>query len=441
MRKSLFPSSLFLLSALLLVSSSTGTLAIQGTPQTPVRHIAPAQERDWSDVETWTYQLQGYTGSSLDEIGSSHFDLAVVDYSADGSESTEWAAADVQSARTGPNGPRRMIAYLSIGEAEDYRFYWEPWWQVGDPDFIVSENPQWPGNYKVKYWDTEWQAILFGSPSAYLDRILAQDFDGIYLDLVDSYLENYARQELGGLAASRQAMVDLVLALADYARAAKGDDFAIFPQNAEEIAEDHPEYVAGVNGIGKEETYFEATNQRTSNNDRFWTEENLDRYLTAGPWGFGLVLEVDYANQNSKIDETYDICMNYKDYIPYCTRVDLDRMTVNDGHEPWSDGRITCSVMRGSFLVDNADLEIERQSPSPAAVQTAVTPASGVHEFRMVAQGQWLVTASKNGDVATATIDLDLSEHESVVLDLDAESSPSSPSSRWGKRRAIRTTR
>jgi len=333
---------------------------------------------------------------------------------------TEWNAAEIDAARKGANGPRRMVAYLSIGEAEDYRFYWEPWWQVGNPDFIVEENPDWPGNYKVKYWEPEWQAILLGSPDAYLDRILAQGFDGIYLDLVDSYYESYARQELGGLAPARQAMVDLVLAIAAYSRAAMGNDFAIFPQNAEEIAEDHPEYLAGVNGIGKEETYFMATNQRTSDNDRMWTEENLDRYLTAGPWGFGLVLEVDYANQDSKIDEVYDICMNYKEYIPYCTRVDLDRMTVNDGHEPWSNGRIHCTVMRGSNLVNNADLEIERQSPSPAALQTAVTPVSGVHEFRMVAAGQWRITASKGGDEAVETIDLALGEHAVVVLDLDA---------------------
>ncbi len=87
-----------------------------------------------------------------------------------------------------PNGARRLvIAYLSIGEAEDYRYYWQSDWRPGDPGWLDHENPNWAGNYKVRYWDANWQAIIFGSENAYLDRILAAGFDGAYLDLVDAY--------------------------------------------------------------------------------------------------------------------------------------------------------------------------------------------------------------------------------------------------------------
>ena len=98
------------------------------------------------------------------------------------------SAEEVAALQTKPNGARRLvIAYMSIGEAEDYRYYWQENWEPGSPEFIERENPDWKGNYKVRYWDTAWQAIIFGGPDAYLDRILASGFDGAYLDIIDAY--------------------------------------------------------------------------------------------------------------------------------------------------------------------------------------------------------------------------------------------------------------
>ena len=45
-----------------------------------------------------------------------------------------------------------IIAYLSIGEAEDYRFYWNK----KKPNWIVKENENWEG----KYWSPEWKSII-----------------------------------------------------------------------------------------------------------------------------------------------------------------------------------------------------------------------------------------------------------------------------------------
>ncbi len=84
-------------------------------------------------------------------------------------------------------GSRLVIAYMSIGEAEDYRYYWKPEWNSSKPSWIDRENPDWEGNYKVKYWETEWQAVIFGSDSAYLDKILGAGFDGVYLDIIDAF--------------------------------------------------------------------------------------------------------------------------------------------------------------------------------------------------------------------------------------------------------------
>ena len=103
--------------------------------------------------------------------------------------SSDVCSSDLVAAlRTKPGGARRLvIAYMSIGEAESYRPYWQSGWQVGNPAWLFDENPDWPGNYKVAYWDPEWQTVLFGGSTAYLDRITAAGFDGVYLDILDAY--------------------------------------------------------------------------------------------------------------------------------------------------------------------------------------------------------------------------------------------------------------
>ena len=53
-------------------------------------------------------------------------------------------------------GKRLVIAYLSIGEAEDYKFYWNK----KKPNWIVKENENWEGNCIVKYWSPEWKSII-----------------------------------------------------------------------------------------------------------------------------------------------------------------------------------------------------------------------------------------------------------------------------------------
>lgn len=121
----------------------------------------------------------------LDTIASSRYDLILVDLFYEDSALTPEEIARLKQKPQG--GSRLVIAYMSIGEAEDYRFYWQSGWKPGNPDWIESENPNWPGNFVVRYWDPDWQALIFGSPNAYLDRILAAGFDGVYLDIIDAF--------------------------------------------------------------------------------------------------------------------------------------------------------------------------------------------------------------------------------------------------------------
>jgi len=76
---------------------------------------------------------------------------------------------------------------MSIGEAEDYRYYWQSNWTVGNPSWLESENPDWKGNYKVKYWHQEWKDIIYGTADSYLEKIINANFDGVYLDIIDAF--------------------------------------------------------------------------------------------------------------------------------------------------------------------------------------------------------------------------------------------------------------
>ncbi len=121
----------------------------------------------------------------LDSLASLNYDLIIMD-------AFFWdeilTSDDLNRIRTKANGGQRLlISYMSIGEAEDYRFYWKDYWTEGFPDWLVKENPEWEGNYKVRYWDEEWKRVIYGTPDSYTQKILDAGFDGVYLDIIDGF--------------------------------------------------------------------------------------------------------------------------------------------------------------------------------------------------------------------------------------------------------------
>ncbi len=117
-------------------------------------------------------------------VGTSH-DVLIIDATFNGEFLT---ASDVTPLKTKDNGGSRLvIAYMSIGEAEDYRYYWQETWKEKPPSWLAGENPNWEGNYKVRYWDTGWQELIMGKENSYLTRLLEAGFSGVYLDIIDAY--------------------------------------------------------------------------------------------------------------------------------------------------------------------------------------------------------------------------------------------------------------
>lgn len=122
----------------------------------------------------------------LDAVRETDYDLVIIDLFYDGTEALN--ADDVASLREKAHGGARLvIAYMSIGEAEDYRYYWQEEGDRQAPSWLATENPDWPGNYKVRYWDKDWQRIIYGDNASYLKQILDAGFDGVYLDIIDAF--------------------------------------------------------------------------------------------------------------------------------------------------------------------------------------------------------------------------------------------------------------
>lgn len=265
---------------------TAGGVGAQVIAPTAPPTTSPVVRPKLGEIRSWGYQLQRI---DPERVARSPYDLMVVDYSRDGKETGRMTAADVQRMQVRPDGGRRVVlAYLSIGEAEDYRYYWNEDWieavivlnddggvvrtprgaspaaaikpasaqfkairlpKLGAPVWLGRENDTWATNFFVRYWEPGWQNLVFGNAESYLARLLAAGFDGVYLDRIDAF------QALGPeRPTARQDMVRFVVTLAEWARRIR-PGFLIVPQNGEQLLSD-PAYLAAVDAVAKEDLLY-----------------------------------------------------------------------------------------------------------------------------------------------------------------------------------------
>lgn len=157
-------------------------------PATPY-NVSSTDITSLSQAKNFLYLIDPSSYSSkaklIAAVKATNYDAIIMDLFFD---ETAFTASEIDQLKTKANGGKRLvICYMSIGEAEDYRYYWKSTWKVGSPSFIVAENPDWPGNYKVQYWNTDWQSIITGNDNAYAKKLLDSHFDGAYLDIIDGF--------------------------------------------------------------------------------------------------------------------------------------------------------------------------------------------------------------------------------------------------------------
>ena len=147
-----------------------------------------------SEVKNFLCLLNPENFSDIEEyyqaLRNTNYDLLLIEVS---HNNVFFTKEQIEELKIKDNGGKRIvIAYLSIGEAEDYRFYWKKKWNKKKPNWIVKENENWEGNYIVKYWSPEWKNII----KKYQKKLDEIGVDGYLLDTVDTYQyfeENYKK--------------------------------------------------------------------------------------------------------------------------------------------------------------------------------------------------------------------------------------------------------
>jgi len=145
-----------------------------------------------NEVKNFLCLLNPEKFSSIDgyyqTLKNTNYDLLLIEVSYNNVFFTKEQIEELKIKHNG--GKRLVIAYLSIGEAENYRFYWKKKWNKKKPNWIVKENENWEGNCIVKYWSPEWKSII----KEYQKKLDEIGVDGYLLDTVDTYQyfeENY----------------------------------------------------------------------------------------------------------------------------------------------------------------------------------------------------------------------------------------------------------
>ncbi len=279
---------------------------------------------EYFEPKNWAYQLQN---ANPEEISKSGFELFVMDYSRDGSEKGEYSKEDLERIKKSGVIP---VAYLSIGEAEDYRFYWKGEWNENPPKWLGKENKNWKGNYAVKYWMEEWKKIL----REYIDRIIAAGFKGLYLDKVDEY-EHWADPSSGEKEhypkkKTAKWMAELIVWIAMYAREKAGESFLIIPQNGEELLKYDRFILQIVSGWAAEDLFYDATRPKS--------QDEIDKrtfFLDIVKGSGKFVLSVDYVDNGKKDEENLKRIRDYikrareREYIPYAALSDRKLGEIN----------------------------------------------------------------------------------------------------------------
>ncbi len=208
-------------------------LAVCGSP-------ALAGREQVRDAKSWSYQLQG----DMTSTARSNADVAVVDPDHTGNP---------KKLKTKRNGDSRdVLAYISIGEVEEGRAYMK---SKGSKHWNTGKTQGWEGNYAAKYWDDDWKKIV----KSRVNKAIADGYDGVYLDRVDTY------EGMKGRKTARSDMIGFVKEVAATARSKRGDA-AVVVQNGEELLTDKS-YVAAIDGVAKESLYYGAKGKGVRNNE------------------------------------------------------------------------------------------------------------------------------------------------------------------------------
>lgn len=296
-------------------------------------------------TSTWMYQIQNIDEDSVNILDQTNDDLLVIEptYTIQDEEDFDIKSA-ISKLKTKPDQSRRLVfAYIDIGQAEDYRTYWQSHWiaptedSPGKPRFLISLDPDgWEGNYPVAFWKRKWRKIWFGK-NGLIQELAQLGFDGVYLDWIEVYEDNHVVKY------ARSKDVDTTQKIFKFLKKIKkngraiNEEFLLIAQNAPYlIDEDQTKYLDYIDAIAIENIWFmgdsdanwndaEAGDISNPYNDEYSTNSLIIQCQKIQSLGLP-VFTVDYCVNHSNAQYVYQNSTQLS-FIPLVTRVSLSELT------------------------------------------------------------------------------------------------------------------
>ncbi len=207
-----------------------------------------------------------------------------------------------------------LMAYISVGEAENYRSYWK---RINKKPWVVGSNADWGGNFYVDVRSPEWVKIVLDEV---LPPIIAQRFKGVFMDTLDTaeYLESLDPIKYAGVS---EAMVELVRQIHE-----RYPQLFLLSNNGFSLLEEIAPYLSGliVEDINMMVDFENDSYKKVLARER----NDKIRILKAVTEKYGLpVFNIDYVSQEDKklITECI-LASKLLGYKPYVAEKDLSRV-------------------------------------------------------------------------------------------------------------------
>ncbi len=143
-----------------------------------------------SDAKNYIYMISYNQYSSKQEIinalSNTNFDVILMELFFD--TDLPFTSSEIAQLKTKANGgSRKVISYMNIGAAENYRYYWKDNWKLHHPRWLKKPYDGYEDEIWVKFWKNDWENIIYKEDNSYLDKIIDAGFDGVYLDNIEAY--------------------------------------------------------------------------------------------------------------------------------------------------------------------------------------------------------------------------------------------------------------
>lgn len=322
-----------MLSALLIAGLVVSMLA-EGAGE--ARGVAPATRALLAGARSWGYQLQNIEAGPLIK---SDYDVLVIDAGTP-APLAQITKRDLERMKRKPDGSRRLVlAYMNIGEAEDYRFYWRKEWAKSPPAWMGSENCRWRGDHRVRFWSPEWQRLVFGSQESVLGRIVRAGFDGVFLDRVD--INRFWLKE------RPTAYDDMVRFVGDLSKWAKSQapGFLVVPQNGEDLLASAA-YRDVIDGQAKEDLLFGDQGNDVRNSPE--RHQKALAFLLEGKKAGRPVFVIEYIKQGANLAAAKTE-IDAHGFVPYFGPRSLSRLGIGGPEHP-EDGTTEQIMGEGAAL-------------------------------------------------------------------------------------------